>query len=144
MQISVRNVSDRAIPNLTATIESGGDGTQAAAFGTLDEQAGLASRSRPAWIVDDGPYDGDSAYADTWSLGAVPAGGTKDFVWRVTAIKPGRYRLRYRLAGSLGGAARVVGSDGQPIQGDFDVDVDRTPAQARVAENGDVVRVPAP
>jgi hypothetical protein len=144
LQIIVRNTSGRTIPNLTATIESAGEGTQAAAFGRLNEQAGLASRSRPAWIVDAGPHSGDTAYADTWAVGPVRADSDGAFVWHLTAIKPGRYRLTYRLSGSLGGKARIVFDDrGEPARGSFDVEIGRAPAQARVGENGDVVRVPA-
>lgn len=143
MTITVKNRSGRTIPNLAATIQAAGDGTRAAAFATLDSTPGLSSASRPVWIVDHGPYSGDVAYTDTWALGPVPAGDERDFVWRVTAIKPGRYRLTYRLSGSLGSKARVVEGDGEPADGSFDVVIGRRPAQARVAANGDVVRVPA-
>lgn len=143
MTITVKNLSGRRIPNLAATIESQGDGSRAAAFGTLDSTPGLSSSSRPVWIVDDGPYNGATAYTDTWALGPVPAGAERDFVWRVTATKPGRYRLTYRLAGSLGRKAHVVEGDGEPADGSFDVVIGSRPAQARVAADGDVVRVPA-
>ncbi|MDO8209414.1 hypothetical protein [Conexibacter sp. CPCC 206217] len=143
MLISIKNTSGRRIPNVAATIEAAGEGTQAAAFGTLDQQVGLSSRSRPIWIVDDGPYSGDTAYANTWALGPMPAGAERDFVWRVTAIRSGRFRLTYRLAGSLPGAARLEQPGGRPVAGSFDVEISRAPAQARVTASGAVERVPA-
>lgn len=143
MQISVRNTGDRTIPNLTATVEGDREGTQAVSFADLDHQPGLASRSRAVWIVDAGPHNGDTAYANTWALGALRPGRTADFVWRVTAIRSGRFRLNYRIAGSLPGGGKVIDADGDPVAGDFDVNIAREPAQARVTADGDVVRLPS-
>ena len=139
MTIAVRNIGDEEIPNLTATIESGRDGTQAAAFGTLSTQRGLASRSRPVWIVDEG--FGQTAFANTWAIGPVAPGETGTFRWRVSATRAGRWRIVWRLAGGLGNRAKVELADGEPARGTYDVDVSSLPGQARVDENGDVVRV---
>lgn len=141
LELVVRNVSGRAIPNLSATLEAAGDGTRAPAFSRIDETAGLSSRSRPVWIVEESP--GSTAYGDTYATGPVEPGEEGRFLWRVAAIVPGRYRLTYRLSGSLGGGAKVVEGDGERASGSFDVDVDRRPAQARVTADGSVERVPA-
>jgi hypothetical protein len=139
MTIAVRNTGDEEIPNLAATIEAGRDGTQAAAFGTLNAQKGLASRSRPVWIVDEGL--GQTAFANTWAIGPVAPGETGTFRWRVSSTRGGRWRVVWRLAGGLGNRAKVVLEDGEPARGVVDVDVSTLPGQARVDENGDVVRV---
>ena len=137
--IAVRNTGDREIPNLAATIEAGRDGTQAAAFGTLSTQKGLATRSRPVWIVDEG-Y-GATAFANTWAIGPVAPGETGTFRWRISSTRAGRWDVRWRLAGGLGNRARVALADGEPARGSIVVDVSGLPGQARVDENGDVVRV---
>lgn len=140
--VTVRNVSGKTIPNLSATVESSNDGMRAAAFSRDDDGVGLASRSRPVWIVDESP--GATAYGDTFALGPVGPGREGRFLWRVAATRAGRFRLTYRLSGSLGGGARIVrAGDGEPVRGSFDVVVDRRPAQARVTEDGEVERVPA-
>lgn len=139
MRIAVKNTGETTIPNLAVTVEAGRDGTQAAAFGTLSDQPGLASRSRPVWIVDEST--GDTAFANTWALGPVPAGETRTFSWRVSSVKAGRWQVRYRLAGGLGNRAKVVLEDGEPASGERTVDISRKPGQARVDANGDVVRV---
>ncbi|MDW5594366.1 hypothetical protein VSS74_08465 [Conexibacter stalactiti] len=142
LELVVRNESGRTIPNLSATLEAvGSDGTRAAAFSRTDETPGLSSRSRPVWIVDESP--GSTAYGDTYATGPVAPDREGRFLWRVAAIVPGRYRLTYRLSGSLGGGAKVVEGDGERASGSFDVDVDRRPAQARVTADGNVERVPA-
>lgn len=139
MRIAVKNTGDATIPNLAVTIEAGRDGTRAAAFGTLSDQPGLASRSRPVWIVDE--TTGDTAFANTWAIGPVAAGETKAFFWKVSSVKPGRWQITYRLAGGLGNRAKVVLDDGEPASGTLDVDISRKPGQARIDANGDVVRV---
>ncbi|MDO8186148.1 hypothetical protein Q5424_08455 [Conexibacter sp. JD483] len=141
LRLVVANRSGKRIPNLAATVEMAGDGDQAQAFSRLDESTGLASRSRPVWIVDQGP--GMTAYSDTWAYGPLEPGKTATLSWQVSAISAGRYRIRWRLAGSLGGRAKVVQSDDQQAQGTFDVTIGRAPAQARVDADGQVVRVPA-
>jgi hypothetical protein len=141
LRLVVVNKSGKTIPNLAATIEMAGEGDQAQAFSRLDQATGLASRSRPVWIVDAGP--GATAYADTWAYGPVGPGRTATLSWRVSAISSGNWRIRWRLTGSLGGRAKVVESNGDRAEGTFDVEIGRTPAQARVGADGEVIRVPA-
>lgn len=139
MTISVKNLGDEEIPNLAATLEAGRDGTRAAAFGALSTQKGLATRSRPVWIVDEA-Y-GTTAFANTWAIGPVAPGETATFRWRVSSTRAGRWSVAWRLAGALGNTAKVELEDGAPARGSIDVDVSGLPGQARVDENGDVVRV---
>ncbi len=139
MTMRVRNAGEETIPNLAVTVEAAGEGTESAAFGTLTDQPGQASRSRPVWIVDEATDD--TAYANTWALGPVPAGRTAEFRWHLTSVKAGRWRISWRLAGGLGNKAKVELDDGEPARGELTVDVSRKPGQARVDENGDVVRV---
>lgn len=143
LRITVRNVDDRTIPNVAATIEMGDDGTATAAFGRRSDEPDLSSRSRPVWIVDEGPLSGTTAYANTWALGPLPPGEARTFVWRVTPVEPGRYRLRYRLAGSLAGGARLETEQGEPPRGELAVRIVERPVRHRVTDDGRIVRVPA-
>ena len=139
VSIAVTNKGDETIPNLAVTIEADRDGTQAEAFGTLTNQPQVASRSRPVWIVDDST--GVTSYANTWAVGAVAPNQTRTFRWRITSTRAGRWSVHWRLAGALGNKARVVLDDGDTARGTFVMDVTRKPGQARVDQNGDVVRV---
>jgi hypothetical protein len=142
LRMTVRNLDDRTIPNLAATIGMAGDGTQAAAFGSLSKDSGLSSRSRPVWVVDDGPLSGDTAYANTWALGPLAPGDERTFVWRVTAVEPGRYVVTYRLAGSLTGGARLETPDGRVPRGRFAATISGRPRGLRVTDDGRIVSVP--
>jgi len=138
MRIVVRNVGERTIPNLAATIEAAGGGTETQAFGFLSEDADLASRSRPVWVVDEGP--GDTASANTWAVGALRPHRSKAFVWRLSATRAGRYRLTYRLSGSLTGRSQLRLSDGGVPGGSFAVEITRKPRAIRVTPDGRIVR----
>jgi hypothetical protein len=132
LRLRVRNADSKTIPNLAITVDG---------FSRRSRQQGLADPSRPVWIIDDGPRGGTTAYTSTWALGRVRAGETKEFVWRVTPVKAGRFQVKYRVAAGLDGKAKAVLAGGRRPSGSFDVDVSREPDDARVdPDTGDVVR----
>ncbi|MGB2710311.1 MAG: hypothetical protein WBC33_02255 [Conexibacter sp.] len=143
MRIVVKNLGDDTIPNLAVSIGVAGGGTDVAAFGRLDESAGLASRSRPVWVVDEGPGNGETAYANTWAVGPLRPHRTATLTWQVAAVRAGHYELTYRLAGSLTGRSQLRLKDGGIPRDTFEVDVDRTPRQVRVTPDGRIVSEPA-
>ena len=136
MRISVRNASDRAVPNVAVTVDS---------FTQRSKQAGLADANRPVWVVDDAPRGGTTAYTNTWALGRIPPGETKTFSFKVTPVKaspPGKpFNLRWRLSAGLDGKAKARLASGERPEGSFSVRVSRAPAQSRVdPETGEVIR----
>ena len=132
MRIRVRNTDDRALPNVAVTVSS---------FSERSEQAGLADPERPIWIVDSPPRGGDTAYTNTWALGRIPPNESKTFTWRVTPVKAGSHRIRYRVAAGLDGKAKARLSGGGVPRGTFDVSVSRAPSQSRVdPDSGAVIR----
>jgi hypothetical protein len=143
LTLAVRNAGTRTIPNVAATIATGGgaDGAAVEAFGAQLEGRGLASHSRPVWIVDEGPLSGDTAYANTWALGSVAPGRTRTFTWRVVPVRAGRYTLRYRLTGSTSGRSQLRVKRGGTPHGSFAVHVSGKPAQVRVTPDGRIVAV---
>jgi hypothetical protein len=141
MRLRVRNTGERAVPDLTVTVETDpGDGGAPVAFAQSVDDPALASGARPVWIVDDGPAGGDSAYANTWAVGPLPAGEARTVRWRLTAVRAGRYRVAWRVAPALEGDVEVRG---KRTRGDFDVTISDEPVPARVDRRGDVVREPA-
>jgi hypothetical protein len=143
LELAVRNTGSRTIPNVAATLLTGGeDGTVADAFSRVADDEGLASRTRPVWIVDEGPQNGETAFGNTWSLGSVAPSRTRVFRWRVVPVRAGRYTLRYRLFGSTTGQSRLRLQNGDPVQGSLKVRVSGKPSQVRVTPDGRVVNVP--
>ena len=144
LRLDVRNLSTRAIPNVAVTLETGTgpDGAAVEAFGSRLDEPGLASHSRPVWIVDDGPVSGETAYANTWALGSIRPHDTRTFTWRVVPVRAGRYTLRYRFTGSTTGRSQLRLENGDAAGGKLTVHVSGKPPQVRVTPDGRIVNVP--
>ena len=113
MRIAVRNIDDRDLPNLAVTLntEAPGGGDPAGAFAMSATDPRLADPDRPVWIVDRGPAGGDNAATNTWAVGPVFPGQTREVEWRLTAVRPGNYTVNYSVSPGLHGKA--VPADGQ-------------------------------
>ena len=144
MSIRVRNADTKAAPNVAVTVETdpGKPGEGTAAFGQRVDDARLSDPERPVWVVDTGPAGGDSAATNTWALGRLKAGQTKEFRWKVTAVQSGSYTIKYRISPGLDGRARLA--RGGRTNGSFRVQIQDKPVPARVDDNGKVVRGEAP
>ena len=144
MRLTVRNTDDRELPNLAVTVETEPDtkGAAPTAFGQAASDSRLADPNGPVWIVDRGPKGGDSAYTNTWALGRMFPGETKEIEWRLTAVRPGTYTVNYRVAPGLNGKA--VAANGQKDSGTFRVTISDEPVPARVNAKGEVVRDDSP
>jgi len=139
LKLEVANRGDRAVPNLAVTVETepSSEGEAPAAFAEAREDATLADASRPVWILDEGPAGGGSAYVNTWAVGPLAKGQARTVEWKVTAVEPGSYTVRWRLAPALEGDAELAGGR---TKGQFAVTISDEPVPARVDDDGDVVR----
>jgi hypothetical protein len=153
--IVVRNSGTKTIPDVAVTITNPSVGTAAQAFGQLLSTSpttqGLASRSRPVWIIDrppgpcsyscqsGGPGGAVTAYSNTWALGPLRPGGTARFEWGVTAIKAGPYVVQYEVAAGLSGKAKAVLAGGGTPIGRFHTLVRSAPQQSYVNNQGRVI-----
>jgi hypothetical protein len=163
--IKVTNVDDKTIPNVAVTIcnvtcgwsrqdLAKGWGTSVQAFAYKLTMPGLASDSRPVWIVDQapnpnntcgyscqagGPGGAVTAYSNTWALGTLKPNQTATFDWHVTAVQPGNYKVAWQVAAGLNGKALARTTAGAVPQGTFDVKITNTPQQSYVNNSGQVV-----
>lgn len=150
MVVDVRNTGARTLPDVTVAVTS---------FDYLSDYPNLASRRRPIWIVNQGPGtvpnppvetvqvdppgSGTTANYNIWTLGPLAPGATRSFVWNVSPVKPGTYRVSYRVYAGLNGRAQAVLADGSPPQGSFPVDVAASPPLTHVSPTtGKVVAGP--
>jgi hypothetical protein len=138
MEVVVRNATDRRMPNLAITVDS---------FSYASNYAELAANIRPVWVIEKGPGKpakppvetqevsipgGQTAYVNTWALGAVAAHATQTFSWLVVPVKGGTYKVRYSVAAGLAGKARARLASGGPAAGSFTVEVAGKPAITHV------------
>lgn len=123
MRVQVRNTGHKAVPDIAVSVHG---------FDFRSTEPGLADPTRPLWVVDEGPRGGDTAYVSTWALGALPAGQTRTFEWRVTPVMAGRHLVRFEVAAGLNGKARARTSQGRIPGGSFAVQVSDAAPSARV------------
>jgi hypothetical protein len=118
LRIQVKNLEQRALPNLAVTVDG---------FDQHGENPDLSDPDRPRWVIEDPPDNSTTAYTNTWAVGQVPGGATRTLVWKVTAVRAGTYTLRYKVAGGLNGKAKATLVDGAPANGEFVVRVSEKP-----------------
>jgi hypothetical protein len=97
MTLAVANVGERPIPGLAVSVRS-----FAPAFLVVASRPGTETASPSAYVA-----------------GRVAPTATAVFRWRLRALKPGPYRLRYALSPNLSGTGRVVLSGGRDAAGVF-------------------------
>ncbi|MCB0870097.1 MAG: hypothetical protein KDB52_04620 [Solirubrobacterales bacterium] len=149
LTIAVRNSGDQTIPAINAVINLPGLGsTLAFAYG--DKQQGLAMNQRPVWVVEEGwpklagtTGRGGATTADrrTFEFGELKAGDTANMVWRVVAVRPGRYELAYQIGAGLGPDTIAVDASGNPPRGLLPVRISDFARLTEVNEKGQVVPV---
>jgi hypothetical protein len=146
LAIRVRNDENRrAIPNVAVTLTG---------LDTRIKQQGVADPSRPVFVIngrpknigtfpetkEDGPVGGETAYVGTWALGRLGPGKTKTFKWNLTAVRPGPYKITYRVAAGLNGKAKAVSVVGdRPVGGSFKGTISAKAPQTRIADDGKTV-----
>jgi hypothetical protein len=142
MTVQVHNSSDATVPNVAVTVN---------AFDYSSDYPDLADDKRPVWVIEQGPGPiadppvpselirqpggGQTAYVNTWALGALGPGDTRTFKWRVTPVKAGTYTVDYRVAAGLAGRAKAQLADGGIPQGGFTVTIAPRPAAQHINPN---------
>lgn len=145
LEIVIRNVDDREIPNIAVTLRG---------LDRRKDNPELADQRRPVFVVN-GQFkefgnieDAQSqtpngienpTYVDTWSLGPLEPGESKSFKWNVTAVDAGPYELDYSVAAGLTGKARAVDENGETPRGVFTGEISDEPPQTRIAADGETI-----
>lgn len=155
LEIEVRNVGDRTIPNINVTVH-GFDRKVRDPADPSQVDPELADPSRPVFVVDQSPveflrsrppadqslvdrevnppYGRDTAYVDTYSLGELAPDERAVFRWDVSAVEAGPFRLTYEINAGLDGKAQAVSEGGEPLSGSFEGVIADAPPQAKVSE----------
>jgi hypothetical protein len=143
--ITVRNTGDEAVPNVAVTVDG---------LNYRSTEPGVSDPQRPRFAVngvpreiggfpeakDATPLGCDTAYVNTWACGRLRPGAEKTFVWSVSAVKAGPYRISWRVAAGLNGKAKAVDADGGgPPTGSFAGTVSDEAPEVRIADDGKTV-----
>ncbi|HEY4809870.1 MAG TPA: hypothetical protein VIH71_02315 [Solirubrobacteraceae bacterium] len=137
--LEVENTGAHTVPNIAVTVDS---------FNYASNYAELAADKRPVWAIERGPGatasppvstqevsspgGGQTAYVNTWALGALAPGKTRTFVWHVVPVKAGAHTVHYSVAAGLAGKAKARLSSGAPAEGQFAVNIAPAPKLTHV------------
>jgi hypothetical protein len=139
MTLQIRNTGAHTVPNVAVSVDS---------FAYTSNYPNLASDKRPVWVVEQGPGQranppvqsqavsppggAQTAYVNTWALGALAPGHTATFRWSVMPVKAGVHTVHFLVAAGLAGRAKAQLSSGGPVQGSFTADIAPRPPSRHI------------
>lgn len=151
MRIGVRNTGEKTVPALSVTISIAGKEGKSSSlpFGIRDPQPGLAQPYRPVWVLaqtyprlagSSEPGGTSTSNPKTFSFGALKPGKTVNAVWKLSAVRAGRYTVLYDVNAGLSGdvKARTVG--GVAPGGSFGAEITAALPDVEVTDSGEVVQ----
>jgi hypothetical protein len=152
MRLDIRNVGRKAVPALTVTVNIAGKEGEGASipFAIRDPQPGLAQPDRPVWVLSakyprlagsSEPAGATTSGVKTFDFGRLEAGATVAAIWKLNAVKTGKYDLLYDVDAGLGGQAKAETAAGTKPGGSFAVRITEAQPDTIVTDSGEVVEI---
>jgi hypothetical protein len=152
LELSVRNTGDRAVPNLTISFTIKGQQSEDSSlpFGFSDPGPEIAQPDRPVWVLSatyprlvdsSDPGGASTSNPKTFAFGPLKSGETTSAVWKLNAVRAGKYTLLYNIDAGLSGEAKAETAGGVSPGGSFVTEIsDRLPA-TEVTDSGEVIEI---
>lgn len=152
LKLSFKNEGEKDLPNLVVSFTLAGKqgATASLPFGIHERQAGLANPTRPVWVLAEhfpklagSTAKGGATTSDpkTFAFGPLKAGEARSAVWKLSAVRQGKYTLRYRVAAGLGTEATAKTASGVTPGGTFVAEISAQLPETEVTESGEIVEV---
>ncbi len=153
MRIAVRNTGQNRVPAAAITVSlAGKEGrTSMLPFGIHDPQPGLAQPDRPVWVLAEGypkPAGATTkrggtvtASPKTFDFGALDPGKSVEGIWKLSAVRPGEYTVRYSVDANLTGSAKAKTGGGAAPGGSFRAKITTATPETEVTDSGEVVEI---
>jgi hypothetical protein len=149
LQLDVRNTGDRTVPNLTISFTIKGE-ESSLPFGYSDPGPEIAQPDRPVWVLSatyprlvdsSDPGGASTSNAKTFAFGPLKPGETTSAVWKLNAVRAGKYALLYDIDAGLSGEAKAETEGGVSPGGTFTAEIsDRLP-ETEVTDDGEIVEI---
>ncbi len=150
LRLGIRNTGRRTIPALAVSISIAGREGQASTlpFAIRDPQPGLAQPDRPVWVLalryprfagSSDPAGAGTSGPKTFDFGELKPGATANAVWKLSAVRTGRYVLRFVVDAGLGGQAKAIVAGGGEPNGSIVARIVSTTPDKVVTDSGEVV-----
>jgi hypothetical protein len=150
LRLGFRNTGEETVPSLAVTISIAGRQGQTSSlpFAIHDPTPGLAQPDRPVWVLaatyprlqgSPDPGGASTSNPKTFAFGPVKPGRTLRAVWKLSAVKAGRFTLRYSVAAGLGGKAKARTAGGVAPGGSIVTEITADLPDTEVTDSGEVV-----
>jgi hypothetical protein len=149
LKLGVRNTGEATVPNLTITVVvAGKEGVDASLpFAVRDPQPELAQPDRPVWVLaatyprlagSSEPGGASTSNPKTFAFGPLEPGETTEAVWKLSAVRAGKWTLLYRVDAGLGGAAKAETEGGVAAGGSIATEITQALPETEVTDSGQV------
>jgi hypothetical protein len=153
LRLGFRNSGEKTVPVLAVTISIAGKQGQASSlpFAIHDPTPGLAQADRPVWVLaatyprlqgSSDPGGASTSNSKTFAFGPLKPGQTRKAVWKLSAVKAGKFTLGYSVAAGLSGEAKARTSGGVAPGGSFVTEITTELPDTEVTDSGEVVEKP--
>jgi len=150
LRLGIRNTGGKTIPALTVSFSVAGKQGRASnlPFGIRDPEPGLAQPDRPVWVLaahypkfagSAEPGGAETSNPKTYDFGPLKPGATTNVVWKLSAVRNGRYALLYAIAAGLSGGTKAKAAGGAAPGGSFAVRIVSATPNKVVNGAGEVV-----
>lgn len=150
LKLGVRNMSDKTIPALTVNVSIKGKEGQGSTlpFAIHDPQPGLAQPDRPVWVLAEhypkfagssAPGGAETSNQKTFDFGPLKRDASANVVWKLSAVRTGKYTLLYAIDAGLSGSAKAETGGGVAPGGSFVVEISSAERNTEVTDSGEVV-----
>jgi hypothetical protein len=152
MELSIRNTGTKAVPALIVNVSIAGKQGQTSTlpFGIHDPEPELAQPDRPVWVLaaryprfagSSKPAGAETSNPKTFDFGPLKPGRTASLVWKLSAVKVGRWTVVYSVDAGLGGEARAKTTGGVRPGGSFTAQIAAARPDKEVTGSGEVVEL---
>ncbi len=152
LELGIRNTGDQTVPalNVSFTIAGKAGENSPLPFGVNDPQPELAQGERPVWVLaatyprlqgSSDPGGASTSSRKTFAFGPLKSGETTKAVWKLSAVRAGKFDLLYDIAAGLGGAAKAVTAGGVAPGGSFATEITTELPETEVTDSGEIVEI---
>lgn len=152
MRIDVKNTGERTVPTLAVTVNVEGKEGETARipFAVHDPQPGLVGPDRPIWVLaatyprlagSAEPGGAETLNAKTYSFGPLEPGKSVEAVWKLSAVRAGKYTVGYEVDAGLSGEARAKTAAGVRPGGTFVAHISTALPATEVNAAGEIVEI---
>jgi len=129
MKIDVKNTGDKTVPALTVTVNVEGKEGE-------DSRIPFAIRDPQT-----APGGAETSNLKTYTFGALKPGKSVEAVWKLSAVRAGKYTVGYEVEAGLTGKAKAETSSGVRPGGTFVTDISTELPETEVNAAGEIVEI---